>query len=99
MTKIKYYIDFDYDKEKDGPSNGSRYHPFKTATQATEEAEKLCVDDFILIDIDEDNSGSKWFRFLNLEGCAVWSLILLIGGSILYFIIITLVEFFRNLGS
>ena len=97
MKKTTYYIDYDYDELLHGPSNGSKSHPFKTATQA--EAEKLCVDDFILIDMDEDATGSKSLSFLNLERCAAWSLIFLIGGSILYFVIVALIELIRNFVS
>ena len=99
MKKTKYYIDYDYDELLHGPSNGSEFRPFKTASEAEDAAEKACVDDFILIDMDEDATGSKSSSFLNLEGCAAWSLILLIGGYALYFVIITLIDLIKNFGS
>lgn len=98
MAKTKYYIDYDYDEEKDGPSDGSIFRPFTTSMDAQEAAEKDGVDDFIFVELEPDNSGVKWLGLLNLTGCAAWSLVLLIGGGVLYFIIVTLVEFFRDLG-
>ncbi len=90
MAKTKYYIDYDYDEEKYGPSDGSIFRPFTTSMDAQEAVEKAGVDDFIFVELDPDDSVSKW---LDLTGCAAWSLIFLIGGGVLYFIIVTLVEF------
>ena len=93
MAKTRYYINYDYDSDKYGPSDGTVFHPYKTSMDAEQAAIENGVDDFTFVEMDDPETRPKWF---SLEVCTVWIMITFIGGCVGYFIVVTILEIFRK---
>ncbi len=88
----KIYIDYMYDAEKDGPSDGSWKHPFKSTGEYFESTEPK-DGDFKFKDLSPVKKPDVSFNWSRL---AVWAIILTIAWTLVYVIADALYQATKN---